>query len=241
MSTGEISSGNSILRELLSFRDNDNYSFEQISIYNEATGKYTATDRNFYRGKLEIYDVTRIITQIVEQVGLQYNVPLSVLPHKSVDTIGKDTEKKNYITYQIDTIKPALINDTDRREVKPRYRYTLRFTNSETSNIVSVYGQLIDHYIRFRIYGRTETETEQLMVMFRHLMEVYASIIMDRGGVDRFRFEVGGTLSSEHIGTDQRQDVMFLDYLVRTEDLYTLDEPIIKLIEIVLTRPNGGT
>jgi len=96
--------------------------------------------------------------------------------------------------------------------------------------IYPVYGQLIDHVVRFQFFGKTVTSTEEIMVLFRKLMEVFAGAIIS-GGVPVFQFIQGGQLNSSEVNRKFKRMPLFLDYLIRTEDLYVMQDPILKAIQ----------
>jgi hypothetical protein len=237
MTTGETSGYNKLIRSIIFLRDNGEYALDEYEVYLKSGGQPISTLKRFFDTHLQIYDITRSITNIIENIGEEYDIPINVIPHKRIDTIAQGEIRKNIVTYQIESLFPGDVGG-GKREYKPRHRYNVR-PIAEPSRSVSVYGQFVDNYVRFRFIGRTATETEELMVLFRHAVEAFAARVQNNG-VAVFRFEEGGTQHSE-IHNRDRPDILYLDYLIRTEDLYSIERPIIKIIEIELQQLNGGT
>jgi len=222
----------SLYNRMLLFLSEDtprNFLDAQVYLEDESQTTQWVTSMQFFQNHLEIYEVLRVITRITNKV----NNTLVIQPYNAMYEKGESSVEKDTITYHIEQINPARINQDDapaRFEVKPRHRYNIKIVHDSDDIIYPVYGQLIDHVVRFQFFGKTVTSTEEIMVLFRKLMEVFAGAIMS-GGVPVFQFIQGGQLNSSEVNRKFKRMPLFLDYLIRTEDLYVMQDPILKAIQ----------
>lgn len=240
MTTGETTI-QTLLRNTLLLHDQEIRDFDRFVVYQEDVNgnlQNLGNVKQFFANHMQIFDVTRVIGRILQNAA---NNTISVVPYKRNDVTPEGSTAQSIITYHVDTVKPARINqdnESARYETTPRYRYTI-IDITDNSHVTDVYGQNIDNYVQFRIYGRSVTETEQLMILTRTALQVFAGSVQNCG-VPVFQFIQGGSLRDEQLSTDDKFRPMFLDYLIRTEDLYTFEVGLVQMIDITLTTENGG-
>lgn len=222
-------------KNLMILEDLSDQRFDYVEIMNfdQQTGQIAISEmRQFFREHYHISDVMRIIKRIIDRV-----LPdVDFIPYRRNDTINEGSLVKNTITYYIDTMKPAVISQdgTNRLETGPRYRYSIRI-NRDDNLVYDVKAQMVDNYVRFSFYGKSRTEELELCELFRHLMYVFGGTIQNLG-VPVLRFIQGGLENMEPMNNVAKYTPMFLDYLMRTEDLYVTHADLIKYISLeVLT------
>lgn len=221
------------IRNLLMFTESTDQMFEQVKVYEAEGGNlvYAGQYKNFLEQSLPIFKIMNIIRRLIDRL----DAGIKFVPHMRSDTVPEGSDEINMITYHLDTIRPGRVNqdnERSRNEFAPRLRYTM-MVNDDPDQVYDVYGQYIDNYVRFQFYGKTRSESEQMMVLFRRLMWVFTGTIQN-SGVRVFRPEQGGTLRPDQINNKDKIAPLFLDYLVSTEDLYAKSIDLIKMIEIIV-------
>lgn len=240
MTIGETSTIN-YLRSIMYIQEDATLDFDHMMVYLDDPNSQlqpVGTVMNFFQSHLQIYDITRVIGRIFNEIYPD----VDFVPWSRNDIIPQGAIQKSTVTYHIDTMLPARINQqnyAERREMGPRYRYCIRDYSAPEVPIIDVYGQLVDNVLQFRFYGRSATESEQLAIGFRSMMQVFAGSIQTLGA-PIVQWQQGGILRPEQLSATETHTPLFLEYLIRTEDLYTFDAKLIKLIEVNVKTETGG-
>lgn len=215
-------------KNLIILQDLSDIKFETIEIleFDSSGNTSLLSPRQFFKEHYSISDVLRVIERIIRRVEPN----IDFVPYRRNDTIQENSFSKNTITFHIDTMKPATVSPDNRIESGPRYRYTIRI-NHDDSLIYDVDAQLIDNYVQFRFYGKSRTEELEMADMFRHIMQVFGGSIQNLG-VPVLRFIQGGLETSESLNNVSKYTPMFLDYLMRTEDIYITHRNLVNIITL---------
>ena len=137
------------------------------------------------------------------------------------------------IVYSLDQAEPGLVGK-DTREISPRRREMTKDTSPLTgeNRHVEIKGRIMDCTVEFIIYAENNREAIDLTRSFRKLLETYKGILM-KNGMQNMWFK------KEYQRNDLENSAekvasRGLVYLVRLEELFTVEHEELKRIELLM-------
>lgn len=189
-------------------------------------------------------DITDFIHLVQDMLAVDYPrgilVPaypkyLKVGTDENAKTMDNPTEKyRPTITYKVIKREPGTIGGnkqpfgTGQKDWQPRERARIPGIDGETV----IYGQWFDNLVRFDIWCLTNTEVEALVNWFEQYLRVKRSFLRNMG-IGEILFWSRG--EDETVGDfDNRLERRSLTFFIRTEELSSTDEGILKNLEVKL-------
>lgn len=161
---------------------------------------------------------------------------LKIGTRENKETMDNPTQKfKSTITYRVIRREPATIGGnkepfgTGQKDFRPKER--LHVGNVDGTQ-TTIYGQRFDNLIRFDVWSLTNTEAETLVNWFEQYLRTRRAFLRNMG-VDEILFWSRG--EDQTVGDfDNRLERRSLTFFIRTEELSSAEESVLKNLEIQL-------
>jgi hypothetical protein len=161
---------------------------------------------------------------------------LKINTRENKETMDNPVQKfKSTISYRIIRREPATIGGnkepfgTGQKDFRPKER--MRVGNADGTQ-TTVYGQRFDNLMRFDIWCLTNTAAETLVNWFEQYLRTRRAFLRNMG-VDEILFWSRG--EDQTVGDfDNRLERRSLTFFIRTEELSSAEESVLKNLEIQL-------